>query len=78
MLLTDVVMPRMSGGQLADRVKKIHPNLPVLFMSGYPSKLVMPDGSVDPSTPLISKPFTAAQLTEIVQRILKSSPEPDH
>ena len=72
MLLTDVVMPRMSGGQLADRVKKIHPNLPVLFMSGYPSKLVMPDGSVDPSTPLISKPFTAAQLTEIVQRILKS------
>ena len=78
MLLTDVVMPRMSGGQLADRVKNIHPNLPVLFMSGYPSKLVMPDGSVDPSTPLISKPFTAAQLTEIVQRILKSSPKPDH
>jgi PAS domain S-box-containing protein len=73
LLLTDVVMPRISGGQLAERLKKIHPSLPVLFMSGYPSKLVMPDGSVDPSTPLISKPFTAAQLTEIVQRILKSS-----
>jgi two-component system cell cycle sensor histidine kinase/response regulator CckA len=73
LLLSDVVMPRMSGGQLADRLKKIHPNLPVVFMSGYPSKLVMHDGSVDPSTPLISKPFTAAQLTDIVQRILKSS-----
>ena len=73
LLLTDVVMPRMSGGQLAVRLKKSHPNLPVLYMSGYASKLVMPDGSVDPSTPLISKPFTAAQLTEIVQRILKSS-----
>jgi CheY-like chemotaxis protein len=73
LLLTDVVMPRMSGGQLAVRLKKLHPNMPVLYMSGYPSKLAMPDGSVDPSTPLISKPFTAAQLTEIVQRILKSS-----
>jgi PAS domain S-box-containing protein len=73
MLLTDVVMPRMNGGQLADRVKKIHPDLPVLFMSGYPSQLVMSDGSVDPSTPLISKPFTAAQLTDVVQRILKSA-----
>jgi PAS domain S-box-containing protein len=74
LLLTDVVMPRMSGGQLAVRLKKLHPNLPVLYMSGYPSKLVMPHGSVDPSTPLIPKPFTAAQLTEIVQRILISSP----
>jgi DNA-binding NtrC family response regulator len=64
----------MSGGQLAVRLKKLHPNLPVLYMSGYPSKLVMPHGSVDPSTPLIPKPFTAAQLTEIVQRILISSP----
>jgi CheY-like chemotaxis protein len=73
LLLTDVVMPRMSGGQLADRLKKTHPDLPVLFMSGYPSKLVMPDGSIDPSIPLISKPFTAAQLTQIVQRILRSS-----
>jgi CheY-like chemotaxis protein len=72
LLLTDVVMPRMSGGQLAVRLKKLHPNLPVLYMSGYPSKVAMPDGSVDPSTPLISKPFTAAQLTEMVQRILKS------
>ena len=78
LLLTDVVMPRMTGGQLAVRLKKLHPNLPVLYMSGYRSKLVMPDGSVDPSTPLISKPFTAAQLTEIVQRILKSSAQPDH
>jgi two-component system, cell cycle sensor histidine kinase and response regulator CckA len=73
LLLTDVVMPRMSGGQLADRLKKTHPDLPVLFMSGYPSSLVMPDGSIDPSIPLISKPFTAAQLTQIVQQILRSN-----
>jgi PAS domain S-box-containing protein len=62
LLLTDVVMPRISGPELAGRLTTIRPGLPVLYMSGYPSALVLQDGQLDPATRLIAKPFTAADL----------------
>jgi len=70
LLLTDVVMPRMSGPELADVLKRTHPDLPVLLMSGFPSTLVMPDGSINPARPVVSKPFTTAQLIQAVRDLL--------
>ena len=70
LLLTDVVMPSMSGPELADVLRRSRPDLPVLFMSGYPSALEMPDGSIDPTRPVVSKPFTTAQLIQVVQELL--------
>ena len=62
LLLTDVVMPRISGPEMAARLRQIRPDLPVLYMSGYPSSLVLQDGLIDPSMRLISKPFTTTEL----------------
>ena len=70
LLLTDVVMPRMNGPELAEHLRKARPELPVLFMSGYPSSLVLANGSIDPSVNLLSKPFTTAQLIAAVRAAL--------
>ena len=73
LLLTDVVMPRMSGRELADRLRTVLPGLPVLYMSGYPSTLVRRDGLLDPSTRLISKPFTTVELISRVHEALAAA-----
>jgi len=70
LLLTDVVMPRISGPELAKRLKEIRPELPVLYMSGYPATLVRQDGLIAPDMRLISKPFTAAELVANVGEVL--------
>jgi two-component system cell cycle sensor histidine kinase/response regulator CckA len=66
LLLTDVVMPRMSGKMLAYELVKTRPTTKVLYMSGYADNAFVHHGVVDEKTHFISKPFTA---TEIVQRI---------
>ena len=70
LLLTDVVMPRMSGPELAHRLQGMRPGLQVLYMSGYPSSLVLPGLAIPPSVRLLSKPFTTLQLIERVQEAL--------
>lgn len=70
LLLTDVVMPRMNGPELAEHLRKARPGLPVLFMSGYPSSLVLANGHIDRSVNLLSKPFTTAQLIAAVRATL--------
>lgn len=73
-------MPRISGPELAERLKRLRPDLPVLYMSGYPSSLVLQDGVLDPSRRLISKPFTTAEVLATVHEILGRSsqaPAPD-
>ena len=61
LLLTDVVMPELSGPQLAERAAEIAPDLRVLYMSGYPQD-VWEKGSVDETLPLLEKPFGADEL----------------
>jgi PAS domain S-box-containing protein len=70
-LLTDVVMPVMSGVQLAERVRETHEELPVLLMSGYTAGSLPsgPDATV--GLPLIRKPFNAATLLQHLQDILR-------
>ena len=70
LLLTDVVMPRINGCELAVRLNQIQPDLPVLYMSGYPLSLVLQDGLLDPSMRLMSKPFTVAELIAGVHETL--------
>ena len=69
LLLTDVVMPRMSGPELAARVRQARPDLAVLFMSGYPAGLVLPE-HLDPSMRLISKPFRLTDLLKTIEELL--------
>ncbi len=70
LLLTDVVMPHLSGPEMAERLVLMRPGLPVLYMSGYPAGVVMHGALLDSSVRLLSKPFTTAELLATIQDIL--------
>jgi signal transduction histidine kinase len=61
-LITDVVMPKMQGKEVADRVRALHPGILVLFMSGYTQGLLSAQGILGPGLNLIEKPFSQASL----------------
>jgi two-component system, cell cycle sensor histidine kinase and response regulator CckA len=71
LLLTDVVMPRTSGTELADRLKKLRPDLKVLFMSGYSDDVIAHRGILE-NAALIQKPFTKRVLLTRVRDLLDS------
>jgi signal transduction histidine kinase len=70
LLLTDVVMPGMSGRQLAVRLMETHPGLKVLFMSGYTDTVMAQHGVLEPGTELLPKPFTLQSLGDKVRAVL--------
>jgi CheY-like chemotaxis protein len=70
MLLTDVVMPQMSGVELAGRLTANDPALRVLYMSGYTEDTLGQRGVLSPETAFLSKPFTPAVLVEAVRGVL--------
>ena len=74
LLVTDVVMPGLSGPNLAARLVRINPNLRVLYMSGYTDDATVVHGNFWGGVPLLQKPFTPAQLAESVRTALKSAP----
>ncbi len=77
LLLTDVVMPRMSGRELAERLARTSPKLKVLFMSGYADDAIAHGTVLGPGMRLIGKPFAAAELTRRVREALDSERPPD-
>ncbi|HKQ20100.1 MAG TPA: PAS domain S-box protein [Candidatus Eisenbacteria bacterium] len=74
LLLTDVVMPGMSGRELVDRLTTNAPNLRVLFMSGYSDEAVASRGILDDGLAFLQKPFTRYSLAAKVRMVLDEAP----
>ena len=69
MVLTDIVMPGMTGAAFTAQVRALRPGLPILFMSGY-DRPDIAAGGIDPFAPIISKPFSRPALLAKVSQIL--------
>jgi FixJ family two-component response regulator len=69
-MLTDVIMPGMSGRVLAERVAVVCPKLPVLYMSGYTDDAIVRHGLLGDMLEFIQKPFTPEGLTLKVRSVL--------
>jgi len=73
LLLSDVVMPQMSGRELAARVRAERPEIPVLFMSGYADWNVVYNGLLEAGVTFLQKPFTKASLLRKIGEALKKN-----
>jgi len=74
LLLTDVIMPGMSGARLAEAVETRYTGTPVLFISGYTDEALAHHGVLDAGIRLLNKPFTATELATQVREALKATP----
>jgi two-component system, cell cycle sensor histidine kinase and response regulator CckA len=71
LLITDVVMPEMSGRELAQHLLQIHPNLKRLFMSGYTANVIANHGVLDEGVSFLEKPFSMKELSAKVRTVLE-------
>jgi YesN/AraC family two-component response regulator len=69
-LLTDVVMPGMSGAELAATFKAQHPNVKVIFMSGYTDDVLVRTGLSRAQITLLAKPFSLTDLVDKLRWVL--------
>jgi two-component system, cell cycle sensor histidine kinase and response regulator CckA len=76
LVVTDVVMPNMSGGQLAAEMESIFPSTKVLFVSGYAGKTVIDHRVTDLETNFLQKPFTLGQLSAKIREALQPKAAP--
>jgi len=76
LMVTDVVMPGMSGIQLADRLQPTRPSMRVLFVSGYTDDAMGPHGILEPGKAFLQKPFTPVALARKVREILDADRRP--
>ncbi|MGD0922180.1 MAG: response regulator [Terriglobia bacterium] len=74
LMLTDVVMPEMSGPRLADRLACLHPKMKVLYMSGHADAAVARHVKLSLDVPYLQKPFAAEVLARKVRELLDASP----
>ncbi|MET0362210.1 MAG: response regulator, partial [Sphingobium sp.] len=70
LLVTDVVMPVMSGNELAEKARQIQPDLRILYTSGYTRDSISRDGRLDVGVDLVTKPFTLKTLAAKVREVL--------
>lgn len=70
LLLTDVVMPQMSGPEVAEKLVTVRPDIKVLYMSGYPDHPVFAQGGIKRDTAFLQKPFTPNVLVQKVREVL--------
>ncbi|MDY6881375.1 MAG: ATP-binding protein, partial [Thermodesulfobacteriota bacterium] len=70
MILTDVVMPDMSGRDLVKKLLRLYPNIKCLYMSGYTANVIAHHGVLDEGIQFINKPFSIADLAAKIRRVL--------
>jgi CheY-like chemotaxis protein len=70
LVLTDVIMPYMDGGELSERVRDLHPHLPIVLMSAYPVGEIAELVAAYPELPFLEKPFTTEGLHQVLTPLL--------
>jgi PAS domain S-box-containing protein len=74
LLLTDVIMPKMLGNEVAARIHAVHPELPVLYMSGYAQPVLTENGNLQAGITIVEKPFTSRHLLDQIDTVLHRGP----
>jgi DNA-binding NtrC family response regulator len=74
LLLTDVILPKMSGKEIAAKIMVSRPEMKVLFMSGYTKNAMAANGTLDPEVNFIQKPWTPRKLCEMIHIVLTIPP----
>ncbi|HYE04250.1 MAG TPA: response regulator [Planctomycetota bacterium] len=74
-MLTDVVMPKMNGPELAEEMGKIVPDLRVLYMSGYMDKVIVDRGVLDRDFIFIDKPFSGEAMLRKLREAIERDPD---
>jgi two-component system, cell cycle sensor histidine kinase and response regulator CckA len=74
LVVSDVIVPNIGTTELAQKIRDVRADLPILFMSGYSHEDVVARGLIEPELSFLQKPFTAAELTQLVCRQLDGSP----
>jgi DNA-binding NtrC family response regulator len=72
LMVTDVVMPRLGGPRLAERLLEERPDMKVLFVSGYAEKTVLRHGKIDVATQFLQKPFSLKTLARKIREVLEA------
>ncbi len=70
LLITDVIMPKMNGNELSQRVTAVQPDLNTLYMSGYTADVIGDQGVLDHDVNFIQKPFSKRALAQKVRAVL--------
>ncbi|GIJ44088.1 hypothetical protein Val02_09740 [Virgisporangium aliadipatigenens] len=71
LLLTDVIMPKMTGNEVAARIQAIRPEIPVLYMSGYAEPVLTENGTLPDGVTIVEKPFTSRELLTRVRAFVQ-------
>jgi DNA-binding NtrC family response regulator len=74
LVITDFVMPKVNGFKLVEELHSVHPRIPIIFITGYPS-VISAKAILDGAAEILPKPFQLAVLKSTVQRLLRDSSE---
>ncbi|MFP4035694.1 MAG: ATP-binding protein, partial [Desulfovermiculus sp.] len=78
LILTDVIMPEMNGGEMAKQLQSLYPHLPCLFMSGYSPRVITDEGMLGSDVHFIQKPFAMKDLAHKIGQVLGNDAPADN